>query len=380
MFKKVSVVIAILIFFSFPLSAQIVLDSSILKFDTYKVDNDFLNSKDLNYTMFGGPYNYHLKDFNGVDVAFDEDDPSKYWGVGADIYYDIVYYFDSNMKTRRFGYNYDTGGSFLTNLSKVATTSDGKIYAIDERARTIYYWNRATESYEPEGSVGRTFSGPYDICKDSNNNLYILDGPIKHVYRYTLENDNWHIFNSGNDYIDLSQYYNSDWGRLSGIAVNNNGIYVSYNGGVIVRYSLEGEVLQYYWIDSNNLNLRSSYRRNASETWLVSITTGSEGNVYVADSKACKIHIFSKELEYICSWEDDDPERPFENTIRDITFYPNDSPNFLISYPWGFYSYTKQNTLAALQISDDYIYPELVGDQYTGLSIELDKMRKMRYI
>ena len=286
MFKKVSIAIVIFLFILLPLSAQMVIDTSILQFGTYRVDNDFLNSKDLNYTMFGGPYNDHLKDFNGVDVAFDEDNPGKYWGVGADIYYDIVYYFDSNMKTKRFGYNYDTGGSFLTNLGKVATTTDGKIYAIDERARTIYYWDKENESYSPEGSIDRAFSGPYDICKDNDNNLYILDGPLKHVYRYTLENDNWHIFNSGNDYIDLSQYYNSEWGRLSGIAVNNNGIYVTYNGGVIVRYSTGGEVLQYYWIDSNNLNLRSSYRRNASETWLVSIATGPEGNVYVADSKA----------------------------------------------------------------------------------------------
>ena len=293
MFKKAPVLIAFYLFFLLPLSAQMIVDTSILKFETYKVDNDFINSKDINYTLFGGPYNYYIKDFNGVDVAFDEDNPDKYWGVGADVFYDIIHYFDSNKKVKRFGYDYDTGGSFLKILGKVVTTSDGKIYATDDRECTVFYWDRKNESYEPEGSVGRTFTGIIDMCKDNDNNLYILDSCKKHVYRYNLENDDWHVFKSGTDYIDLSQFYNSEWGRLSGITVNDNGIYVSYHGGVIVRYNLDGEVLQYYWIDYINLNLRSSYRENASDTWLVSITADPEGNVYVADSKACKIHIFS---------------------------------------------------------------------------------------
>ncbi|MBI9098921.1 MAG: hypothetical protein JEY91_10620, partial [Spirochaetaceae bacterium] len=80
--------------------------------------------------------------------------------------------------------------------------------------------------------------------------------------------------------------------------------------------------------------------------------------------------IFDQNLDYLCSWEDSNPARPITADIADIFCYPSGS-NFLITYPWGFYAYATQNTLAGISLSQDYLYPGLVGWEYEGLEIDL---------
>ena len=345
-------------------------DNSVLEFADYKVDNDFINSKDLNYTLFGGPYKNYFTRLKTID-AVRHTDKGFVYGCAAEEYLNIIYYFDETTKNKIFGYNKDNGRSYIADLGKVAVTGTGKIYAVNKSKHEIHFWDMDNESYLPEGTLDRQFWGVGDLCSDEDSNLYILENRSGRIYKYDILDDTLHTFNSGNDYIDLTVNTNSEWYAPSGIVVNSNGVFVSYYGGAIVKYNHAGEFQDYYWIDDLNLGLFSCPIKEASESWLVSIASGPEDNIFVADSKAGKIHLFTKDLDYICSWED--PERPIEENIKDISFVSGEA-SFFITYPWGFYSYTKQNTLAAVQISEDYIYPVLVGDQFWSVRDTLDGM------
>ncbi len=375
-FKKVICIVILSVVILASIQAQMNTDNSVLEFADYKVDNDFINSKDLKYTLFGGSYQNYFTRLKAID-AVRHTEKGFVYGCAAEEYLNIIYYFDETMKNKIFGYNKDSGRSYIVELGNVAVTRTGKIYAVDKFKHEIYFWDMNNESYLPEGTLDRQFRGVGDISKDGDDNLYILDNRSGRIYKYNTLEEYWYTFNTGNDYIDLTINTNYEWYAPSGIVVNSNGIFISYYGGAIVKYSQTGEFQDYYWIDDLNLGLFSSRIKEATETWLVSIAAGPEDNIYVADSKAGKIHIFTEDLDYICSWED--PEKPIEEDIKDISFVSGEV-SFFVTYPWGFLSYTKQNTLAAVQLSDNYIYPELVGDQYTGLGIELNMVGRGGYL
>jgi len=314
------------------LYSQIIDNTNILEWDNYHIDNDFLNSKDPKYVLFNGNYNDYIKNLKNVDIVFSKKNSERYWGVGSESVYNFVYYFDSNKKNKRFGYNYDTGQTYISQIGNAITTSNGLIYVVDDSTNEIVYWDINEEKFNPDGKIDFQFSKISDLCKNNDDEIFILDKVDKKVYLYK-ENIS--------TVIDLNQYYNQEWGFPNSIEANKNGIYIIYEGGVIVQYGLDYKNQNYYWIDENNLGLKSSYRRSKSNTWLQSISSDPEGNIYVLDSKSLRVHIFTKDLKYIFSWNNIENGREITVDTNDITFYPNKN-NFLLIFDWGFDVYKKK--------------------------------------
>ncbi len=162
-------------FFSLTLSlfGEINVNSNLLTWDNYHIDNDFLNSKDPKYVLLNGPYNEYIRCLNNIDVAFSRENPDKYWGVGAESGWDIVYYFNSNKKNKRFGYDYNTGKSYINTIGQAVAMTDGRIFASDIYENKVYYWYADDESFEPAGEIDYKFGHIANICKDTKDNLYI---------------------------------------------------------------------------------------------------------------------------------------------------------------------------------------------------------------
>ena len=351
------------------LFGEINLNSNLLDWDDYHVDNDFLNSKDPKYILLNGPYNYYFRKLNNIDVAFSKEDPDKYWGVAAESTWDIVYYFNSSKKNKKFGYDYNTGKSYIKKIGQAVALSNGKIFASDVYDSRVYYWMADDESFDPTGEIDFKFGHIANMCKDNSDNLYILDDEEFILYKQS---------DSLKDVINLNNFYNNEWGYPSAVEVNDSGIFITFKGGMILKYNLNYEIESYYWIDTGNLGLASSNRELRSETWLVSITTDPEGNIYILDNKSHNIHVFSENLEYLFSWNDTISDRQITDDTNDITFYPQ-KYSFFIVYDWGFNTYRKESTLN-VSLSNDFIYPKLINESYNGIELSMDLIGGNSYL
>lgn len=366
-FKVVLVCFVILNVYGF-VNADIIFNNNLFAYDK-TVNNTFVNDNDIRYTLFGGPFREYFFDFDSVDLNTYIEGGYNY-GIGAETDLNAIYYFDTRIKEKIFGYNTDSNSNYIKDLGSIVGTSTGRIYAADNYKGTIFYWNIKHESYDPIDSLDRRFGEISDIGKDINNNIYIIDIMQGKIFGYSENEDSWIKFYSGNEYIDLRNN-DKNWALPSGIEITSNGIYVSYMGGAIAKYGLDGRLIDSFYISPYNLGLYSSSNMEETESCLTSITSDQQGNIYTLDNKSQKVHIFTSNLDYISSWED--PDRPIEKEINDISFMPGKT-DFFVTYEWGFHMYQKIGTISGITLSSDFIYPSLVDDIYRGLIIDLDSV------
>lgn len=98
--------------FHFTIFSQVTVDQSLLRYDEMTVDNDFINNKN----PFGSDQEY----FNLLQsVSVSQMDNESLWGAAAEDRFNLIYYFDEKHKRRFFGYNTDTGDSFLKKLGNI---------------------------------------------------------------------------------------------------------------------------------------------------------------------------------------------------------------------------------------------------------------------
>lgn len=172
--------IVFLILIAIPLFsyAEMIIDNNIFSFDR-KVDNAYLSC----YT-FGGSSEY-FDSFFAIDTAYYAEGGYHY-GIGSDRLKGGAYYFDEHKKVRHFGVNTDTGESVFMLIDRVAATSLGKIYIIDQFADILYYWNIKGKTFEPEGNVKKGFFNLRDIYCDMDSEKENIDN--KYI-NFTAEKD-----------------------------------------------------------------------------------------------------------------------------------------------------------------------------------------------
>ena len=340
---------------------QMLINQDCFTFDK-KVDNEFI----AEYS--GGTPKYFEK-FFAID-SVREKGSGIFGGCGAERFYNCLYYFNENSSYRILGWDNEQTKSFLNMIGKIAYTSSKKVYAIDRWKKAIFWWNiDQKDTFNAAGKIEKAFQSLTDICKDENDILYILESNRKRIYKYNTQSDSWMTFAQNAEFLDLAPYSQNEWSGPGAITVNSNGIYITYGSGVIAKYNLIGTYVGYYRIDETNLGLRPALSKVQSETWLTSIDTGPNGNLYVLDLNAKKVHIFNKNLEYLFSWED--TLRPIDKSwTSDLSFTPGNNYMF-ISYPWGFYSYKLNAVNTIIGIRDPFVYPDYVNSSYRGMRIDI---------
>ena len=88
-FKKVICIVILSVVILASIQAQMNTDNSVLEFADYKVDNVFINSKDLNHTLFGGPYQNYFTRLYTID-AVRHTDKGFVYGCAAEEYLNIL--------------------------------------------------------------------------------------------------------------------------------------------------------------------------------------------------------------------------------------------------------------------------------------------------
>ncbi len=359
MLKKVSINIFVMLLPATIIFGQVIMKNDAFNFDS-KIDNEFI----ANYS--DGDLHYFFN-FCAIDSA-KEKDTGLLGGCGVDDYYGSIYYFNKNREYGILGYDFERQRSYIDQIGRIAYTSNKKVFVIDKKSGAILWWNiDQKDKYKPAGQINRSFVNPIDICKDSDDRLYILDLGQKKIFKYNARSDVWENFVQGKESIDLIPYENEEWNFPIRICVNQNGIYVLYYS-TIMRFDLSGTYVGYYHIDIMNLELCSTSDSTTSETWLAAIDTGYDGNLYVLDINAKRIHSFSPDLRYIYSWAD--PQRPITDKTADISFTPGNNYMFLV-YPWGFYSYKLNTVNTIVGIKDTFVYPDCVNSSYRGMRIDI---------
>ena len=347
-----------------PLSAQLRVDTSLLRFDDYAVDNDFINSKDIAHTYFGGPYNYYFLNLTELDSTVGAD--GKGYGVALDTRHRNIYYFDEAMRVRYFGVDRDSGATYSDRLDNVAV-GDERIYVSLRFESDIYYWNRNKAAFAPVGVIGADFQAITDMTVGSSGRLYVLDGVAMEVRRYNAALDGWESFGGGAPAIDLSAFYDDSWGGAIACAAFSGGVYVIYEGGGIVKYSHNGDYLTHFWIDPVSLGLNPL----AGQSRLVSADVDAYGNLYVLDYAAKLVHVFDSNLDYVASWADSNPARSMDDSVVGISVHPGGVPRLMIYHDWGFYVYRLDRRSLAVELDRFNVYPQLVNQDYPGMRISI---------
>jgi hypothetical protein len=114
--------------------SQMRLESALFAFDR-KVDNTFVNKYTTKYTSY-------FERFYAIDARRDRA-ANMVYGCATERSYDYIYYFDEKKKNQIFGYDSDTGKTFINSIGKVAVTGTGRIFAVDTVTGLIHFIPRS---------------------------------------------------------------------------------------------------------------------------------------------------------------------------------------------------------------------------------------------
>ncbi|MBN1699010.1 MAG: hypothetical protein JW881_15940 [Spirochaetales bacterium] len=341
------------------LHGQQTIDTSLFQYER-KIDNQHIKDEyNVTYDFINSVY--------AIDI--NEYDNSYYYASIIDDGYNVGFYLDDTGHADCYAYNSSNEERFLDFAGKVALTKSGRIYVVDNISNEIYFWNKNSLGFEPEGKIDFEFSYIQDICCGEDDCLYILDINEKKIYKYSTAIDTF--INFPDTKFCYTSYYNkssSTWGYASGMAVSDGYIYMIFNHAAIIKLDETGNLIDYFVIDSTSLGLSSYSTKFASDTWLENINIGPYKNIYVLDTANQKIHIFNPELEYICSWHD--PEHPVGTDATDLCFAPG-SYSMYISHTWGAYEFVLRPGLCGFSTQDSFLYPDCVNENYKGLAIDI---------
>ncbi|MCJ8311378.1 MAG: peptidylamidoglycolate lyase [Saccharospirillaceae bacterium] len=165
---------------------------------------------------------------------------------------------------------------------------------------------------------GNFFAAPHSITTDSQNNVWISDTSLNKVFKFDI--DGKLLLTVGRDYSSLRLFMQKmrvKWPRFpsfknpyyfampTGIVVSKNGDFTvadGYKNSRIVKFDANGKFI---W----QVNKKGSGNKAFNLTH--GITQDDQDNIYVADRSNARIQKFSKNGEWLDTWDNNDLGRPF---------------------------------------------------------------------